>query len=47
MTAVIISAHGAKDNAILYFKFDVLEFFYIENLHKTFGSDISKIVDFF
>ena len=39
--------HGAKENAIFYSKFNVLEFLYIDNLHKKFGSDISKIVDFF
>ena len=43
----IIFHHGAKENAIFYSKFNVLEFFDIENLHKKFGSDISKIVDFF
>ena len=39
--------HGAKENAIFYSKFNVLEFFDIDNLHKKFGSDILKIVDFF
>ena len=43
----IIFYHGAKENAIFYSKFNVLEFFDIDNLHKKFGSDISKIVDFF
>ena len=43
----IIFHHGAKENAIFYSKFNVLEFFDIDNLHKKFGSDISKIVDFF
>ena len=39
----IIFHHGAKENAIFYSKFNVLEFFDIENLHKKFGSYISKI----
>ena len=44
---VYIFLHGAKENAIFYSKFDVLEFLDVDNLHKKFESDISKIVDFF
>ena len=44
---VYIFLQGAKETAIFYSKFDVLEFLDIDNLHKKFGSDISKIVDFF
>ena len=43
----IIFHHGAKENAIFYSKFNVLEFFGIDNLHKKFGTDISKICRFF
>ncbi len=39
--------HGAKANTIFYSKFDVLEFLDVDNMHKKFETDISKIVDFF
>ena len=39
--------HGVNENDIFYFKFYVVEFFDIDNLHKKFGSNIWKIVDFF
>ena len=45
MTAYVFH-HGAKENTIFYSK-DVPEFLDVENLDKKFGSDISKIVDFF
>ena len=44
---VNIFHHGAKENDIFCFKLYVVDFFDIENLHKKFGSNISKIVDFF
>ena len=44
---VYIFLQGAKETALFYSKFNVLEFLDIENLHIKFGSDISKIVDFF
>ena len=34
MTAIIFH-HGAKENAIFYFKFNVLESFDVENAHKN------------
>ena len=40
-----------KNNATkwlyFYLKFDLLKFLCIDNLHKKFGRDISKIEDFF
>ena len=44
---VNIFHHGAKENDIFCFKLYVVDFFDIDNLHKKFGSNISKIVDFF
>ena len=44
---VYIFLHGAKENAIFYSKFDVLEFLDVDNLHKKFGGDTLKIVEFF
>ena len=42
-----IFRHGANENDIFYFKFYVVEFFDIDNLQKKFGSNISRIVEFF
>ena len=44
---VNIFHHGAKENDIFCFKLYVVEFFDMDNLYKKFGSNISKIVDFF
>ena len=44
---VYVFHHGAKENTIFHSKFIVLEFWDVDNLHKKFESDTSKIVDFF
>ena len=46
MTLIIFN-HGAKGNAFFTPFMSKFEFLNIDNLHKKFGSDISKIVDFF
>ena len=45
MTLIIFN-HGAKGNAFFTLFMSKFEFLNIDNLHKKFGSDISKIVDF-
>ena len=40
---VNIFHHGAKENDIFCFKLYVVDFFDIDNLHKKFASNISKI----
>ena len=44
---VYIFLQGAKETAIFYSKFDVLEFLDIDIRQLAHKSDISKIVDFF
>ena len=46
MTAYIFH-HGAKEKTNFYSKLNVLEFLDVDNLHEKFGSNTSKIVDFF